>query len=83
MKTMSMEFGQAVENSIEVVNVLLGLGCEWNLISHTQTKRPSWYTDDQYYFPTHTYTYELRVPTDKVVAVESFLSICYNSDWLA
>ena len=83
MKTMSMEFGQAVENSMEVIHVLLGLGCEWNLVSHTQTERPSWYTDDQYYFPTHTYTYELRVPTDKVVAVESFLSICYNSDWLA
>lgn len=83
MKTMTMTFGQPVENSLEVVHVLIGLGCDWQLVSHTQTERPTWYSPEQYFFPSHTYEYELKVPNDKVVAVESFLDICYNSDWLA
>ena len=69
MKTMTMTFGQPVENSLEVVHVLIGLGCEWQLVSHTQTERPKWYSPEQYFFPSHTYEYELRVPTDKAIAI--------------
>lgn len=83
MKSMSMVFGQQLSNGSEVAIILKAMGCEWELKAHTQTERPKWMSPDDYYFPRHEWTYQLLVPTDKVVAVETFLQMVYDTDYMA
>ena len=83
MKSMSMVFGQRLANGGEVAIILKAMGCEWTLKAHTQSERPKWLPEDDYWFPSHEWTYQLLVPTDKVVAVEAFLQMVYDTDYMA
>jgi hypothetical protein len=83
MKSMSMVFGQRLSNGSEVAIILKAMGCEWTLEAHTQSKRPEWLPEDDYWFPRHEWTYQLLVPVDKVQAVEMFLQMVYDTDYMA
>lgn len=83
MKSMSMVFGQRLSNGCEVAIILKAMGCEWTLKAHTQSKRPEWLPEDDYWFPSHEWTYQLLVPVDKVIAVEAFLQMVYDTDYMA
>ena len=83
MKIKSMVFGQRLSNGSEVAIILKAMGREWELKAHSQSKRPEWLPEEEYFFPSHEWTYQLLVPTDKVQAVEMFLQMVYDTDYMA